>query len=64
MRLKGFLVKQGLKGLTMILEIIFKLLFQRLLKLKLIFLINRVKPIRGFIDFFKFIFHSRIYAKA
>jgi hypothetical protein len=59
MRSKVFLVKQGLKSLIIILEIIFKLLFQGLLKLKLIFLINRVKPIRGFIEFSKFIFHSR-----
>jgi hypothetical protein len=38
MRSKGILVKQGLKSLTMILEIIFKLLFQSRLKLKLFFL--------------------------
>jgi hypothetical protein len=35
--IKRFLVKQGLKSLTMILEILFKLLFQSHLKLKLIF---------------------------
>ena len=51
--IKRILVKQGLKSLTMILEIIFKLLFQGLLKLKLFFETFRKHNLKFIIIIFK-----------